>query len=65
VGDLSAAVGIVPAVVVVALVAYVPGWLVEGDRIVVTDRAHRQYLLTFRPYQRPRAQPCPPITARG
>jgi biofilm PGA synthesis N-glycosyltransferase PgaC len=28
VGDLFAAVGIVPAVVVVALVAYVPGWLV-------------------------------------
>jgi hypothetical protein len=26
---------------------------VEGDRIVVTDRGHRQYLLTFRPYQRP------------
>jgi hypothetical protein len=25
----------------------------EGDRIVVTDRSHRQYLLTFRPYQRP------------
>jgi hypothetical protein len=25
----------------------------EGDRIVVTDRGHRQYLLTFRPFQRP------------
>jgi hypothetical protein len=25
----------------------------EGDRIVVIDRGHRQYLLTFRPYQRP------------
>jgi hypothetical protein len=25
----------------------------EGDRIVVTDRGHRTYLLTFRPYQRP------------
>jgi hypothetical protein len=25
----------------------------EADRIVVTDRGGRQYLLTFRPYQRP------------
>src|SRR6266508_2466594 len=25
----------------------------EGNRIVVFDRGHRQYLLTFRPYQRP------------
>jgi len=37
----------------------------EGDRIVVTDFGHRQYLLTFRPYQPPRTRPCPPTPARG
>ena len=25
----------------------------EGDRILVRDRGRREYLLTFRPYQRP------------